>query len=234
MVPIPLDFRWHAFTLIAVFLALGIGIVIGVTVPQDRFVVEQQKDLLARLEEDFRRLRTENRRLLDENISLRRELTEQWAVLESLGSEVISGRLQGQKVLVLELGQVPGQKRAQVQGVLQQAGAHILSWDNSIPRSQPEWTEEIPQALLLVGGDLTENFWARSAALVQAIEELIALGIPAVVTGSGASVDVLAQHWPDLAVHYIYDLERIASRVELITALASPSMGDDGAGAGVP
>jgi len=54
------DLRYHIASLVAVFLSLGLGIIVGVTMVGDEALVKEQKVLIDRLEEDFRILREKN------------------------------------------------------------------------------------------------------------------------------------------------------------------------------
>ncbi len=54
------DFRYHIISLVAVFLALGIGTLFGIMVVEEGVVSEQEKALISRIERDFDKLRREN------------------------------------------------------------------------------------------------------------------------------------------------------------------------------
>lgn len=56
-----IDFRFHVLSLVAVFLALGLGIVIGVVMEGDEALLKEQQVIVDRLEEDFNLLREQNR-----------------------------------------------------------------------------------------------------------------------------------------------------------------------------
>ncbi|NLB18723.1 MAG: copper transporter, partial [Syntrophomonadaceae bacterium] len=52
-----IDIRYHIATLIAVFVALGVGILIGSTLVSGDVLVEQQKKMITQLETQFNVLR---------------------------------------------------------------------------------------------------------------------------------------------------------------------------------
>ena len=52
-----IDLRYHIATIVALFLALAAGILIGSTIVGDDLLVEQQKKSIDRLEEQFLSLR---------------------------------------------------------------------------------------------------------------------------------------------------------------------------------
>lgn len=55
------DFRYHIISLVAVFLALGVGIFMGTMVAEKGVVNEQERALIEKLEKDFDTLREENK-----------------------------------------------------------------------------------------------------------------------------------------------------------------------------
>jgi len=95
-----IDFRYHALSLVAVFLALGIGIVLGVTIG-DELVSETDK----RLREDLR----------DDIVQAREEAAEA-ARLSSLREDALSeaapvvanGRLRRRRLGLVAIGELPG------------------------------------------------------------------------------------------------------------------------------
>lgn len=62
-----IDIRYHIASIVAVFLALGLGVLIGSTIVGDDLLVDQQKKLLDRLEEQFTLFREREEQLVLEN-----------------------------------------------------------------------------------------------------------------------------------------------------------------------
>lgn len=62
-----IDIRYHIASIVAVFLALGLGVLIGSTIVGDDLLVDQQKKLLDRLEEQFALFREREENLVLEN-----------------------------------------------------------------------------------------------------------------------------------------------------------------------
>lgn len=62
-----IDIRYHIASIVAVFLALGLGVLIGSTIVGDDILVDQQKKLLDRLEEQFALFREREEHLVLEN-----------------------------------------------------------------------------------------------------------------------------------------------------------------------
>lgn len=96
------DLRYHITSLMAVFLALGLGILVGITIVDDEALVNEQKYLIDRLEEDFRFLR-------EQNAFFRKQMADQqrdMVVLEEFSQTalpyVIKDRLKGKKISIVQ------------------------------------------------------------------------------------------------------------------------------------
>lgn len=217
----PLDFRLHVFTLVAVFLALGIGIIIGVMMPQDRMLVEQQREIIQRLEEDFHKLRADNRRLAQDNAQLRQEQLRQAVLLDTLTKQAVAHRLQGQTVLLYELGQVTPELRGQIQSIIETAGAEILKEGLNVI-SPADWAESLPEAILFVYdrvdsmlNTMALDDWRK---LIRRYQEL---GIPVAVVGSDLDNDEIGiDLWKELGISHVFDASTPTAQVDLIMALS--------------
>ena len=124
--------RYHVVSLAAVFVALAVGILLGVAISG------KVTDAGEGLEEEL--LRDENSRLRDdvgaaraaeEAATQRGEATEQ--LLVRAYPALMDGRLEGESVAVLFLGPTDGSLRAEVEGALADADAgapaHVISLD---------------------------------------------------------------------------------------------------------
>lgn len=96
------DFRYHVTTLVAVFLALAIGILIGTTMVGDQVLVQQQKRIIDRLESDFAALREQSRESRQE-IAVFKAATDNYRnFAREIYPLLVGGRLQGiQGALIL-------------------------------------------------------------------------------------------------------------------------------------
>ena len=94
------DFRYHALSLVAVFLALGIGIVLGVTVG-DSLVSDADRNLRESLRDDVTEARQEVRD--EQELGSRRD-----EVIEETAPEIADGRLRGTRIALVALGELPG------------------------------------------------------------------------------------------------------------------------------
>ena len=109
------SFRYHLSTLIAIFLALGVGMVIGNSYVQDKVVeglASQQERLDQQFREQVTRYQKENDRYGD------------W--IETIRPLVLKDRLKGRRVALVQTGDYPGLAPL-IQDRLKEAGATVAS-----------------------------------------------------------------------------------------------------------
>jgi len=109
------DIRYHIASLVAVFLALTIGILLGSVIVDKGVLVEQQKALVEGLETRLDDLQDENRTLALETSSLKKFQDETLSVIQNKLSE--------KKVTVIVTGKMPEEDQNSLLQTLDQAGA---------------------------------------------------------------------------------------------------------------
>jgi len=100
-----IDSRYHMASLVAVFLALGIGIIIGSVMVGDSFVkniINEQEYIVKRLELDYENLKKEAKLSREEINNLRRTVDLYQRYAHDSFPYVVKGRLEGKKVAVFE------------------------------------------------------------------------------------------------------------------------------------
>ena len=115
-----LSFRYHALSLVAVFLALVIGLLLGVAVGDQGLVSSAERDIRASLREDVRQAqqeRDEARELLDE----RRDFE------EDAYPAMVAGRLDGMRIALIELGGTNDKMWNLTRDALQGSGGRLAS-----------------------------------------------------------------------------------------------------------
>jgi Copper transport outer membrane protein, MctB len=122
--------RYHVVSLAAVFVALAVGILLGVAISgkvtdaREGLEEELLQDENARLRDDL-----ESARAAEDAAAQRGEATEQ--LLARAYPALMDGRLEGENVAVLFLGPTDGSLRAEVEGALADADAgapaHVIS-----------------------------------------------------------------------------------------------------------
>lgn len=96
-----LDIRYHWLTLVALFLALGLGIVIGTGLGEQGTLFREQARLAEQLEASLIRLREENQELRRAGEELTRDLEAAQAIAETIARASVAGRLAGRTVLLV-------------------------------------------------------------------------------------------------------------------------------------
>ncbi len=101
-----INFRFHLISLVAVFLALAIGILVGTTV-LDRAIVDTLRNQIEVAENNSIQRRIENDRLTD-------ELNQQNSQSVSLAGHAVRGYLSGQNIYVFTIGNVSDTARVEI------------------------------------------------------------------------------------------------------------------------
>jgi len=112
-----IDFRYHIVSLISVFLALAVGIVLGAGPLKN--TIDQS------LTDQVEQLRGEKGTLRDERDQARRGLADEKAFVDYAAAELLADRLTGHRVAIINLAKVPDETSRAVEARLRQAGADV-------------------------------------------------------------------------------------------------------------
>ena len=110
--------RYHAISLVAVFLALGIGVLLGVALGEEGIVSGASRDLEKSLRGDLDRARSNN-------AELRRELAERRGYERDVHPALVGGLLPEWRVGVVAMGNLPGGYMPALEDAVGPAGAGI-------------------------------------------------------------------------------------------------------------
>ena len=114
------DFRYHALSLVAVFLALVIGLLLGVAIGDEGLVSSAERDVRDSLREDVREARAESAKLRAQ-VNEEKELERQFYPL------MVGGRLPGQRVGLIALGGIPDGVVDDVREALGPTGGRLVN-----------------------------------------------------------------------------------------------------------
>ncbi|GAA1741515.1 copper transporter [Isoptericola hypogeus] len=117
-----IDFRYHLVSLISVFLALAVGVILGAG-PLQGAIGDQLTDQVATLRDERNTLREE----LDE---AQTEAGEQREFVEAAGQQLVSGSLAGQRVAVVDVDEVSDSTEQGVLDQLEEAGARVVAHES--------------------------------------------------------------------------------------------------------
>jgi len=110
------DMRYHIASLVAVFFALAIGILLGTVIVDKGVLVDQQKSIVKRIETSFDEIRTENQRL-------RTEVANEKRLSNQLIQLAIKDRLKGGNIVVLTTTDVSDDVIESIMDNIRKAGA---------------------------------------------------------------------------------------------------------------
>jgi hypothetical protein len=116
-VPDVISLRYHIVSLVAVFLALALGIVVGSTVLQEGTV--------SVLRATSERVRQESERNSRENVTLKQDLSRLQSFGASVLPELVQDRLKGRSVVLVDTDKADSGLRDAVRKVLEDAGARV-------------------------------------------------------------------------------------------------------------
>jgi hypothetical protein len=114
-----LDFRYHALSLVAVFLALAIGIVLGVTIGNS-LLTDAERSLRGDLRGKVVSARAEA-------VTLRAELAARDQMLDALYPKLVQTRLNGERVAVVSWGPLPDAVESGARDAIRQGGGRLDS-----------------------------------------------------------------------------------------------------------
>lgn len=112
------DFRYHALSLVAVFLALAVGLLLGVAVGDSGLVSSAKEDIEESLREDVRAAQAES-------ADLRGQLDEQREYEEQTYPDLVANRLSADAVGLLFLGDADDEQVDAVREAIEPAGAEL-------------------------------------------------------------------------------------------------------------
>ncbi|MFL5827394.1 MAG: copper transporter [Thermoleophilaceae bacterium] len=130
------DFRYHALSLVAVFLALGIGIVLGVTIG-DSVVSDANKGLRSSLRGDVVAARKAAKDA-QANVSER----DRW--IDSAVPYLMDGRLLGERIAVVSTGSLEGDIKKDVDSAVKEAGGSV---DSTVDLTLPAQAQDLASAM---------------------------------------------------------------------------------------
>lgn len=114
-----LDFRYHALSLVAVFLALAIGIVLGVTVG-DSLVSDAERSLRGQLRADVDKAH-------GDAAKAQSELSGRDKMLDQLYPQLVATRLGGDRIAVVSWGPLPNNIESGIRDAVSKGGGRIDS-----------------------------------------------------------------------------------------------------------
>lgn len=159
-----IDFRYHAISMVAVFLALAIGIVLGVTIG-DSLVSEAEQGLRQSLEDDVVEARAQS----DEAAA---DLAQREQLIEEALPMIAGNRLAGERVAVVGIGALPEEVESATREAVETGGGSV---DSVSVLPLPAEAEQLRDALGGRSSDASSPA-SRPPALARRATEAIVAG----------------------------------------------------------
>lgn len=126
-----IDFRYHLFTVTAIFAALGLGILIGTSIIGNEGLIKEQQKIINNIAKDINYLQNKNSALNSDIRKLKQQLNYRQSKEQEFLSLVMRGKLQGERYLLLS-----GEKklsdniRTETEKIFELAGAELTIMKN--------------------------------------------------------------------------------------------------------
>lgn len=98
------DIRYHVASLVAIFIALGVGILIGSTLVGGDVMIEQQQKMISQLEAQFDELRQRESEMAEENQFMGRLTRYYEEFSKAVSPPLIKNRLNGYRIAIIVTG----------------------------------------------------------------------------------------------------------------------------------
>src|SRR3954464_1315603 len=134
------DFRYHALSLVAVFLALGIGIVLGASLG-DSVISQANKDVRSSLRNDVVTARQDAR-------TAKAAVSNRDDFIEASFKRLAGGKLRAKRIAIVSIGALPQDLESDVRSGVKDAGGRV----DSVSRF------DVNPDLLAIGGKLGSHF----------------------------------------------------------------------------
>ena len=155
-----IDFRYHLVSIIAVFLALAVGIVLG--------TAALSGPIQTNLNNNLSRVTSEKRGLEGDVSELRAQVGAADAFAQSVGVQLVRGALEDERVLLVTTPQTPADLAEQLTPLLEQAGAQVSGTLQLLPAlSDPEQralVEDLVAQVVPAGVELPDTGAVERAA----------------------------------------------------------------------
>ncbi|WP_400163880.1 copper transporter [Brevibacillus sp. TJ4] len=174
-----IHFRYHLLSLVAVFIALGVGILLGGTVGQP-WLQQGEKEVLARMEEKYDRALKSNNELKQQMKHLMQEVEQSNQEVIHLMAMRYANDLQGSKIYVWHSPEVQLERFTRVMNSL---GMEVVPYVQGSPvpdgllllfaAEQPDWLGQLPADSRWLHVEQVPNSFARQWELLENVQKLL-------------------------------------------------------------
>ncbi len=138
-----IDFRYHLVSIVAIFLALGIGVLMGSAVLGENLIKDLRNDL--------KDIRITNEDLRQQTLSLEEQLEDGEDFASEVQPLLIAGALSGEQFVIVEFEDTSGDFVDEVQSLIGEAGGEITSVITFLEQASLSDEATVDQLALLLG-----------------------------------------------------------------------------------
>ncbi|PAB61204.1 copper transporter [Anaeromicrobium sediminis] len=120
-----INVKYYVITIVAIFLAIGIGIFIGIMLDGQDLIVKQQADILKQVEDRFDEFKIKQDELQESIAQLNNENENNVKFLNTIFPNLVKGRLKDYKVMIIETSEHISY--SEIDDTLQQSGVENIS-----------------------------------------------------------------------------------------------------------
>ena len=117
--------KYYVVTIVSIFLAIGLGIFIGIMLNSQDILSSQREELVSQLEKKFDYLKEENEKIKNENQNISKQNKKLEEFNRIVYSDMVNGKLEGLRVGVIETND--DYIYSEVNQTLKLAGANVVS-----------------------------------------------------------------------------------------------------------
>ena len=143
-----IDLKYHLTSLVAVFLALAVGILVG-----SSFIAGSS---VRGLEKEFGKLRTENRQQWKTIESLHEQIKKHSEFEKAAAPALVSGRLAGHRIAIIQTGDY-SEATQRAKSILEEAGAKVVSVTTISNLDSESARQRAIRAVELIAGEVGEQ-----------------------------------------------------------------------------
>lgn len=132
-----IDIRYHLASIVAVFLALGFGLLAGAQLGEQGTLTREHTRLIEGIEASVERIRVDNRRLAEQLEDAHRQLAAEHEYVDVVLGELLPGPLQDVRLALVANAQSEGYSE-RVARWLRAAGANVDVHNEEVPSAPPD------------------------------------------------------------------------------------------------
>lgn len=138
-----INFRYHIFTITAIFAALGIGILIGSSFVADKGIVEEQKRIITKIGSDINNIKNKNLSLQNKLVDLKKEIEYRQKMEKEILSFSLKDRLKEKNYYLVHQQNISEELQEEFKKIIKKTGARINITDEPVGNDNLEGVNRV-------------------------------------------------------------------------------------------